>query len=205
MKNYSNKFTYLIATAFLALSICLKAPGIYADNANVVEKKKEKKIIIRRLRSPIEKTLEETIITDVKFEKADVRDILNYLSEETKVNIYFCEKNTEEKSNYLLTVYFEDISALGILEMLAMTNRFDYYIDKKFVWVGKRDDLIDEMKPVIRIYSPPFGNAESLKGITVPFLSEKGTLAVIKDSNILIIRDIKPVIKEIDNLFEKIH
>jgi len=133
-----------------------------------------------------------------------VRDILNYLSEETKVNIYFCEKNTEEKTNYLLTVYFEDISALGILEMLAMTNRFDYYIDKKFVWVGKRGDLIDQMKPVMRTYHPSGRDAKSLKGITVPFLSEKGTLTIIKDSNILIIRDIKPVIKEIDDLFEKI-
>ena len=193
-----------MVTALLALSIYSKAPDIYADNTNVAEKKKEKKIVIRRLRSPIEKTLEETIITDVKLEKADVRDILNYLSEVTKVNIYFCE-DTKEKTNYLLTVYLEDISALGILEMLAMTNRFDYYIDKKFVWVGKRGDFIDQMKPVMRTYHPSGRDAKSLKGITVPFLSEKGTLTIIRDKNMIIIRDIPPVLKQIDDLFEKIH
>ena len=188
----------MIAISTISIS---SGAEVYASVAEAKNTKAEQIVVKKSL----EDILKEQII-DLDLEKTDIRDILKYISEETKTNIYLYErkeKKEEEKAKYLITIHLRDISAFKAIEIIARLKGLSYYIKKNVMWVGKSEELKDLMEIVTRVYSPRYGNVKGFKRVIEGLLSEKGRIAVDKQRGILIVTDREDIIKTIDQIYKR--
>jgi len=193
------KLSYLmIAISTISIS---SGAEVHASVAEAKSTKAEQVVVEKSL----EDILKEKII-DLDLEKTDIRDILKYISEETKTNICLYErkgKKEEEKAKYLITIHLRDISAFKAVEIIARLKGLSYYIKKNVMWVGKSEELKDLMEIVTRVYSPKYGDVKGFKRVIEGLLSEKGRIAVAKQRGIMIVTDREDIIKTIDKIYER--
>ncbi len=192
----------MIAISTISIS---SGAEVYASVAEAKNTKAEEVVVKKSLEDILKKQ-----IIDLDLEKTDIRDILKYISEETKTTIYLYErkekkeeKKEEEKAKYLITIHLRDISAFKAVEIIARLKGLSYYIKKNVMWVGKSEELKDLMEIVTRVYSPRYGDVKGFKRVIEGLLSEKARIAVDKQRGILIVTDREDIIKTIDQIYKR--